>query len=78
MPLIMGYGSLERIFSLQAFFFFPRVVLWVLAMRCAAHINYSVKAPLRGTHLNPGLFVTMFPRCRGTAGKCSFCAKVPK
>lgn len=73
MPAIMEYGSTERIISLQAVL--PRVLLWVLAIRCVAHINYSVKAPLRGTNLNPGLFVTMFTHCRGTTGKCSFCVK---
>ena len=71
-PHVMEYGSTERITSFYVFFFFLCFLLWVLAIRCAAHINYSVKAPLRGTSLNPGLFFTVFPHCRGTVGKCSF------
>lgn len=58
MSHIMEYGSTERVFSLQACFSSGSVI-WDLAVRCAAHINYSVKAPLRGTNSNPGLFVTM-------------------
>lgn len=73
MSPVLKYGSIERIFSLQALFF-PPLLLWVLAERCA-YINYLVKAHLRGTNLNPGLFVTMFAHCRGTAGKCSFPVK---
>ena len=42
-----------------------------------ARINYSVKALLRGTNLNPGLFATMFPRCRGTSGEMFFLCESP-
>lgn len=63
---------MERIFPLQA-----QILLWVLAIRCAAHINYSVKAPSRGTNLNPGLFVTMFPPLQGHHGEMFFLCESP-
>ena len=37
--------------------------------------NYSVKAPMRGTNLNSGLFVPVLPLCRDTMGKCSLRVK---
>lgn len=60
-----------------------KLILWSMALwgenslfysrseriRCTGYFNYTVKAPWSGTNLNPGLFVTVFPHCRGTMGE---------